>query len=128
MKILLVRPPQISPNMGFPAGPKVGLPLGLLYIASVLEKEGFRVEILDALADFALDGLDLNKEWIHFGLSWEKIEERIKKSEANVVGINNPFSSHLDSAIKGFPRQKDSPGCSNSGGRSPCLSFSRNIF
>jgi len=100
MKALLIRPPQMSPNMEFPAGPRSGLPLGLLYIASVLEKEGIEVEIFDALVEFDLDYLDLNQKWVHFGSSWEEIKKIIQKSEAEIIGINNPFSTQLKPALK----------------------------
>jgi len=46
MKILLINPPQT-----FYAGsepPAGSLPLGLMYLAAVLDKAGYQVEILDA--------------------------------------------------------------------------------
>ena len=46
MKVLLVNPPQtFYPGSDPPAG---NLPLGLMYIAAVLDKAGYHVEILDA--------------------------------------------------------------------------------
>jgi hypothetical protein len=50
MKIVLINPPQtFFPKSDFaPAG----FPLGILYIAAVLDREGYNVEIMDAIADF----------------------------------------------------------------------------
>ena len=46
MKVLLINPPQVFyPGSEQPAG---NLPLGLMYIAAVLEKAGYKTEILDA--------------------------------------------------------------------------------
>ena len=53
MKILLINPPQtFYPGSEPPAG---NLPIGLMYIAAVLQRAGYQVEILDAFfagADF----------------------------------------------------------------------------
>ncbi len=46
MKVLLINPPQtFYPGSEQPAG---NLPIGLMYIAAVLQKAGYKVEILDA--------------------------------------------------------------------------------
>ena len=46
MKVLLINPPQtFYPGSEQPAG---NLPIGLMYIAAVLKKAGYKVEILDA--------------------------------------------------------------------------------
>ena len=46
IKILLINPPQTF----FPGSdiPSANMPLGLMYIAAVLEKAGYDIEILDA--------------------------------------------------------------------------------
>ena len=47
MKILLINPPRIYYQGS--KGLRFGLPLGLLYIAAVLEKYGYQPKILDCL-------------------------------------------------------------------------------
>ncbi len=65
MKVLLIQPPMlvykilISPN------------LGLACIAAVLEKEGFEVEVLDAVAE---------------DLTFDEIIERIRRSRPGLIG------------------------------------------
>jgi len=51
MKILLINPPlSVFPGTREPQG---GFPLGVMYVAAVLDRAGYEVEILDALiADF----------------------------------------------------------------------------
>jgi hypothetical protein len=47
MKILLINPPRVY----YPGSKeaRVGLPLGLMYLAAVLEENGYRPKILDCL-------------------------------------------------------------------------------
>lgn len=64
MNILLINPPLSPPQMAnFP-------PTGLLYIATALKKEGYRVNCVDAC-----------------NLSWEILKERIIEARPDIVGI-----------------------------------------
>jgi anaerobic magnesium-protoporphyrin IX monomethyl ester cyclase len=70
MKVLLINPPYTSSKYKF-----IGLvapPLGIAYIAAVIEKGGFEVEILDGAA---------------LELDWEGLEARIKKANPQVIAI-----------------------------------------
>ena len=70
MKVLLINPPYTSSKYKF-----IGLvapPLGIAYIAAVLENGGFEVEILDGAA---------------LELDWEGLEARIKKADPQVIAI-----------------------------------------
>ena len=73
MKVLLVNPPQtFYPGSEQPAG---NLPLGLMYLAAMLEKAGYPTEILDAFMSdkpFHKKGEELT-----VGLSFECIREEI---------------------------------------------------
>lgn len=96
MKILLINPP-----LTFFPGSKcvgIGLPLGIMYIAAILEKNGYDVEILDTrVTDYKSQKIGDTK---YFGMPWEKIKEKIKQSKPDIVGITNPFTAQLDNAIK----------------------------
>ena len=96
MKILLINPPQTF----FPGSdiPTANLPLGLLYVATVLEEAGYKTEILDAF----MTDLPFRKkgEITEVGLTYKKIKEKIKKIKPEIVGIGNPFTSQVDHAIK----------------------------
>jgi hypothetical protein len=83
MKILLINPPQtFYPGSDQPAG---NLPIGLMYIAAVLQKSGYPVEILDA---FMGDGsvFQEDNETINVGLPDELIRKEIEKCRPDIVG------------------------------------------
>jgi radical SAM superfamily enzyme YgiQ (UPF0313 family) len=96
MKVLLVNPPQtFYPGSDAPAG---NLPLGLLYIAAVLEKAGSKVEVLDAfMTDVSIRRIG---DTVEIGMSYERIAERIKRIKPDIVGIANPFTCQMQHAIK----------------------------
>ncbi|MBN1244600.1 cobalamin-dependent protein [Candidatus Bathyarchaeota archaeon] len=96
MKILLVNPPQtFYPGSDPPAG---NLPLGLMYIAAVLDKAGYKVEILDAF----MTGSSFRKigDTIIVGMPYERVKEEIRRRKPDIVGIANPFTCQVEHAIK----------------------------
>ena len=96
MKVLLINPPQtFYPGSEQPAG---NLPIGLMYIAAVLQKAGYIVEILDAfMADCAFQE---NDETINVGLPFDQIKQEIERRKPDIVGISGPFTSQIANAIK----------------------------
>jgi len=96
MKILLINPPQTF----FPGSdiPSANLPLGLMYIAAVLDEAGYRPEILDAfVADQPFRKIG---DVTEVGMPYEKIKEEILKRKPDIVGITNPFTCQVEHAIK----------------------------
>lgn len=96
MKVLLINPPQVFyPGSDAPAG---NLPLGLMYIAAVLDKAGYKVEILDA---FMTDAVFRKvNDTLEVGMPYAKIREEIQRRKPDIVGIANPFTCQTDNAIK----------------------------
>ena len=96
MKILLINPPQtFFPGSDIPAA---NLPLGLLYIAAVLDEAGYKTEILDAfMTDLSFRKFEDSTE---VGMTYKIIKEEIQQSKPNIVGIGNPFTSQVEHAIK----------------------------
>ncbi len=81
-KILLIRPPcTFHKNTTFYG---VGEPLGLLYIAAVIENNGYNVEILDAQLIF---NKKINKNQITYGMDNSEISLKIKVAKPDLVGI-----------------------------------------
>ena len=73
MKVLLINPPQtFYPGSEQPAG---NLPIGLMYIAAVLKKADYNVEILDA---FIAATFQKNGETIKVGMTFEQIKQENK--------------------------------------------------
>ena len=96
MKIILINPPQtFYPGSDLPAG---NLPTGLMYIAAVLQKANYKVEILDAF----MAGSDFEKrdETVTVGLSSERIAQEILDRKPDIVGIAGPFTCQIDKAVE----------------------------
>lgn len=85
MKVLLINPPNSVPaKWDFPLN--IFQPLGISYIAALLEKEGYDVKILDALAlgwknERIIDGIK------YTGLTQKEIAEEVKNFGPDIVGI-----------------------------------------
>jgi anaerobic magnesium-protoporphyrin IX monomethyl ester cyclase len=95
MKVLLVNPPQtFYPGSDPPAG---NLPLGLMYIAAVLDKAGYPVEILDAFIKGSFRKIG---DTLTVGMPYEEIKEEIRRRKPDIVGIANPFTCQVEHAIK----------------------------
>jgi len=93
MKILLLWPPMTV----FPPDPKVpspSSPLGLAYIASVLEKHGYEVKILDALA-LGRKNIEKGKGYIKTGLADEEIKNFVEKFKPDIIGISSMFTAYV---------------------------------
>ena len=70
-------------------------PLGLLYIAAVLEKEDYDVSIIDSQCEGYDTEQNVGEDYIRYGLTDEQIIERIKKENPDFVGVNCPFSEQM---------------------------------
>ncbi len=98
MKILLINPPETSlkNNLTF-----IGLPLGLLYIAAILEKEGKQVKIFDSfIYNEKLIEKNIGDGMKHVGASWKRIKKVIEMNNPDIVGISNHFSSQIENSLK----------------------------
>ena len=96
MKVLLINPPQLFyPGSDPPAG---NLPLGLMYIAAVLDKAGYKAEILDA---FMTDSSFLKVGGtFEVGMPNGKIRDEIRRRKPDIVGIASPFTCQAENAIR----------------------------
>ena len=98
MEILLINPPE---NSGKDSLTLIGLPLGLLYVAAILEQRGKNVEIFDSITyNKRLQEQDIGKGLKHVGASWKRIEKEIIKKRPDIVGISNHFSSQIENTLK----------------------------
>lgn len=100
-KILLIAPPISRPMDISSKVVRIALvpPLGLAYIASVLEKDGLEVQILDALLEGHTDEPKIIGNKIRYGLSDEEIKNKIIEFKPDLVGVsclisNNYKDSH----------------------------------
>jgi len=96
MRILLINPPQTCYRGSLPM--QAHFPLGLMYIAAVLDKAGYEVQVLDALLTDSPP--KKTKDAKQYGMRWEEIRAQIEKRKPDIVGITNPFSSQVANAIQ----------------------------
>ncbi|MBI4656799.1 MAG: cobalamin B12-binding domain-containing protein, partial [Elusimicrobia bacterium] len=78
--------------------PFVFQPLGLLYVAAVLEKD-YPVEIVDATLEGWRELREIDGKY-YLGLPFEKLKQRIENIKPDIVGISVPFSVNEFSALK----------------------------
>ena len=96
MKVLLINPPNsVKTEFKFPI--TIFQPLGLAYIAAVLEKNAIEVRILDALAEGWTNEKCLNG-MCRTGLDDQDLIGRILDYKPGIVGIASPFSSQAHEA------------------------------
>ena len=117
MKVLLIQPPVED----FYQTTLRTLPVGLLYVASSLRQNGIEVEILDCQASTQKRVLEIPPEFSHlkryyrpghaspfklfshyrhYGLSWQDLRERIRRSNADVIGISSLFTPFYREALR----------------------------
>lgn len=96
MKVLLINPPQtFYKGSEQPAG---NLPIGLMYIAAVLDKEGYQTEILDAFMTNAV--FIKENHTTKVGMPPEEIRQEIEKRKPDIVGIAGPFTCQIENSIQ----------------------------
>lgn len=67
-------------------------PLGVAYLAGVLEKSGYSVTILDAAVEGFQSEMEVDENHFRYGLTFEEIGRRILEFEPDVVGVSCLFT------------------------------------
>ena len=98
MRILLVRPP--TKHISGSAGPSADIPLGLLYIAAVLEKNNYTVDIYDAQVNTDNPVHHESDGSIHMGDRWKDLERQIANRKPDILGISCSFTAQVHNVIK----------------------------
>jgi magnesium-protoporphyrin IX monomethyl ester (oxidative) cyclase len=118
---LLFIPPVITQK--FPIDVNPIPPLGLGYIASVLENIGLEVKIVDCLIEGWNNRVSIGFNLIRIGLDDEEIRKIISDFNPDIVGVNNLFSRQYKEAHKIFELAKgvDSDIITIAGGPHPTV-------
>ncbi|MBM3251237.1 MAG: radical SAM protein [Candidatus Omnitrophica bacterium] len=95
-KLLLFIPPAVTAREEIDIAPLP--PLGLGYLAAVLEQQGIEVKIHDALIEGWNNREDIDSRTIRRGSSFKLIEETIAGFAPDIVGVNNLFSKQRNNA------------------------------
>ena len=87
----------VSPHYTAPRGYKIDLtpPLGIAYVAAVLETQGFDVRILDVAAEDFRNKHPVGEGYVRVGLNYEAIEKRVAEFHPDVVGVSCLLSSQF---------------------------------
>jgi|TARA_B100002003_G_C14121741_1_gene539572 magnesium-protoporphyrin IX monomethyl ester (oxidative) cyclase len=96
-KVLLINPPYLQ-RTARKRDVNIVLPLSLAYIAAVLEKNDYKVSIIDSAVEADIE--HVKDDIFHVGLSFEALKERIKQEQPDVVGVSCPFPIRMKFAIE----------------------------
>jgi len=97
--ILLIQPP-LTAYTDMSSEPKgIHPPIGLAYLGAVVENE-YNVRIIDCVVEGYETEVQLDRNLIRYGLSYEEIEKRIEAFQPDLVGVSNSFSSGFGEALQ----------------------------
>ncbi len=97
MKVLLINPSQTYPPGS--KGVRLGLPLGLMYIAANLEKNSIPVKIFDSLISPDTKIIE-QSGCIYHGASDDFLKDVVSKEKPDIVGITSRFLPQIKNTIK----------------------------
>jgi len=96
MKTLLIYPQGISlPGEIF----FESVPLGLAYLAAVVEGSGHKVKIIDAQTE-EKEVTRRQDGFLDIGMSWQRLEKKIRTFDPDIVGISSLFSIQFPNVQK----------------------------
>ncbi|MCX5681351.1 MAG: cobalamin-dependent protein [Candidatus Omnitrophica bacterium] len=95
-KVLLILPPVFTSTKILDVNPLP--PLGLAYIAAILEQRGIEVRIFDALAEGWHERVQVAEHKFRIGSSFEEVERIIREFQPDLVGVNNLFTTQRQNA------------------------------
>jgi len=97
--VLLIQPPLVA-HTDFSSEPKgIHPPIGLAYIGAVLEKD-YQVKIIDSVVEGYETEVQLGRNLIRYGITFEEMARRVEEFKPDVVGISNIFSSGFREALQ----------------------------
>ena len=88
VRILLIHPPLTLPIV---EAPSLEPPLGLAYLAAYVEKAGYEVRILDAVASGVMN-IKREGDYVRVGLDDSDIEDYVRDFAPQIVGISAAFT------------------------------------
>ncbi|MCX8130832.1 MAG: B12-binding domain-containing radical SAM protein [Clostridia bacterium] len=95
-RVLLITPPAFTFADNIDINPVP--PLGLAYIAAVLEKNGIEVKIVDSLIEGWDNRVVIHDNVIRVGLNFDEIKDIITEFSPDIVGVSNLFSKQSENA------------------------------
>jgi radical SAM superfamily enzyme YgiQ (UPF0313 family) len=103
-RVLLINP---SRTYGWGAkGVRLGLPLGLMYVAAVLERAGMAVRIFDCLL-CEETRISEAAGIIHHGVDDDVFRRRLREEAPDIVGVGAPFTAQAANALHAMTLVRD---------------------
>ncbi|OGJ22108.1 hypothetical protein A3K73_07510 [Candidatus Pacearchaeota archaeon RBG_13_36_9] len=93
MKILLIRPPQIRWKY---EAKRIGAPIGLLSLASVLRDRNIEVGLVDSAVEGFNQEREIKEGLFEYGLSDSEVEEKVSSFNPDFVGIASTHTSYWE--------------------------------
>ena len=75
-------------------------PIGISYIAALMEREGYEVGIVDCVVEDYDHEEPVAENIIRYGLSYEGIMKKVAEFAPDMVGVSNLFSSSAEDSIR----------------------------
>ncbi len=97
LRMLLIFPPLTALPSDYPTPDP---PLGLAYIAAVLEKHGFNVKILDAFAEGLNNVEQKSGGYIRVGMNKNNIKSYLLKYNPTLVGISCAYTARVQDTLE----------------------------
>jgi anaerobic magnesium-protoporphyrin IX monomethyl ester cyclase len=97
MRVCLINPPRLHPKAW--GKPVVYPPIGIAYVAAVLEKQ-HEVSIIDAPTEGWKNLEQIHETNYRMGLANEEIADRVKRWSPDIVEVNIPFSGWSKAAFE----------------------------
>lgn len=109
--VVLINPPHIQ-NKKFFA--RVAFePVGLAYVASSLEKAGYKAYIVDAIGEAYDQYNEFDEHRCTVGLSFSEIIDRIRQLNPDFIGIGAPFTVRAEAIYRCADEIKNAAGLEN---------------
>src|SRR6267142_496076 len=99
-RVLFVYPPLTTHTDYATESKGTPPPIGISYIAALLERDGLEVGIIDAVVEGYYHEEPLGDNIIRYGLSFDDITSRVADFKPDLVGVSNLFSSSADDSIR----------------------------
>jgi len=96
LKILLIETSRTYHEKS--KGVRLSLPLGLLYMGSVLEQEGFQVSVFNCLVSAKTRVKEI-PGFLHHGVDDDYFKKIISEESPDIIGISCPFTAQFDNFV-----------------------------
>jgi len=91
VKVMLIRPSQVRWKN---EAKRIGAPIGILSLASILRENNVEVNVIDSAVEGYGQEREIKKDLFEYGLSNIEIEKRISNFNPDFVGINATHTSY----------------------------------